>query len=64
MRLTPAELRVLEDYIETGHLATTAERLNIREATAKNHLYAARRRNGLRATAQLAYRLGAGELER
>lgn len=63
MKLTEAEHRVLVDYIETGHLATTAARLEIAESTAKNLLLSARRRNKLRGTVQLAYALGAGELD-
>ena len=63
MRLTPAEYRVLEDYIETGHLGMTAERLGIAESTAKNLLLTARRRVGVRGTVTLAYMLASGELE-
>ena len=63
MKLTPAELRVLEGYIEDGNLGATAERLGIAESTAKNLLLTARRRVGVRGNVTLAYMLASGELE-
>jgi DNA-binding CsgD family transcriptional regulator len=60
-RLTPTELRVLRDAIETGDLAGIGSRLGMATATARTHLHRIYDKSGTRsfaALSNLAHRFG------
>ena len=61
-RPTRRQLEVLRAYIATGSIALAAHRLEITDATARQHLSELYRRTGCLNVAQAAYRLGAGQL--
>lgn len=55
LRLTPRQLDVLIGYIETGSIKLAAERVGIREATARQHLSLAYRRLRVRTAVQAVW---------
>ncbi len=57
-RPTRRQLEVLQAYIATGSIALAAHRLEINEATARQHLSELYRRTACLNVAQAAYRLG------
>lgn len=62
-KLTQREREILTLYVELGSLALVAERLGLAVQTVKNLLVDTRTRHNVRNTAQLAYMLGAGDLD-
>lgn len=62
--VTPAELRIIRAIAEHGRIETAAYEIGISAQTAKNLLYDARHRMGVRANCQLTYLLGCGEFDR
>ena len=61
---TRRQLEVLRAYIAAGSIAGAAQRLDIAESTARQHLSGLYRRTGCLNVAQAAYGLGAGHLTR
>ncbi len=60
-RPTRRQLEVLRAYIAAGSVAAAAERLDIAESTARQHLSGLYRRTGCLNAAQAAYLLGRHE---
>ena len=54
---------MLELYTELGSLALVAREMNLALPTIKNAMLKMRRRHRVRSTVQLAYLLGAGDLD-
>lgn len=55
--ISPAEVRALVAYLETGSTRKAAARLSLAESTVKNHLAHVRSRLGVETTAQAVFLL-------
>lgn len=62
-KLTPREYAILSTLVETGWGNATAAAMGLKEQTVKNHLTSIRKKAGASSSIQLAYLLGAGQLD-